>query len=37
MPAGVKDLCDHARYTMATITGIAIIGFILELEFEFEM
>lgn len=29
IPAGVSDLCDQARYTIARVTGTAIMAFIL--------
>lgn len=29
MPAGVRDLWDHARYIMARMTGTAMVAFIL--------
>lgn len=29
VPAGVSELCDQARYTIARVTGAAIMAFIL--------
>jgi len=37
MPAGVRDLCDQARYTSASVAGTASIGFILDLNLKLLM
>jgi len=29
MPAGVRDLCDQARYAIARVTGTAMMAFIM--------
>lgn len=34
MPAGVRDLCDQALYTIASVTGTAIMAFISAFEIE---
>jgi hypothetical protein len=34
MPAAVRDLCDQARYTRASVAGTASIAFILKFESE---
>ncbi len=32
IPAGVKDLCDQALYTIARVTGTAIYAFMLTID-----
>jgi hypothetical protein len=34
IPAGVRDLCDQARYTMTSVTGTAMTAFILSSQVE---
>ena len=36
-PAGVRDLCDNALYTIARVTGTAIMAFILRLQRELRL
>lgn len=37
MPAGVRDLWEWARYTIASVMGTAMIAFILEIVYLIEM